>query len=180
MRIFDEEKKQYGLTEEESKQLADGRITNLAGLMKTTIALHDIGKGIALEKFGNSEKQHVYTNPLLEHAMQELGYTAEEVKFAHSVVSEDPLGDLIKGVTNLDDTFALIKSLAEKANTPIGVYYKLLTHFCLADCLFYKSCLRNTFKRDERTQKYIPQKPIPCSDWHELEAKILHEDSPRN
>lgn len=64
---------------------------------RVVLALHDIGKPLAILKDGDKRLQHKHTAPIMYETLTKLGFSDLETALGVSLVSGDPLGAVIKG-----------------------------------------------------------------------------------
>lgn len=110
----------------------DGVTSRLVDLLRATLALHDIGKGVAVEK-GDLDKQHAFTLPILEKSLKASGFDAKEIALAKALVNNNLLGDLARGAISQDDAHAKLLALAKESGLEPHAMYRLLSAVWMAD-----------------------------------------------
>ena len=60
------------------------------------LALHDIGKPEAIEKTGDKERQHEYTEKIMRSILPKLGYGEQEISLATALIAEDSIGGYLQ------------------------------------------------------------------------------------
>ncbi|GEM_PF-5088787 len=150
-------------------------------LMKATIALHDIGKPEAIAA-GNKLNQHLYTIPILEQKLRELGFSEQEVKIAKNIVDNDALGELAQKVISPKEAYGQLTLLAKNSEMDIADYYELQKLFFTSDAASYPVLRKNVFNQ-LKDGKLIPVNSgtaIPNTDFVELEKLVYSEASKIN
>jgi hypothetical protein len=104
-------------------------------LFRLVIALHDIGKPIAIEK-GSKHFQHEYTHRLAIPALKSLGFSQNEQKLAFAMLAGDPLGDFIRR-GDLFSAAEEIRALARSAGFPPRCLLDILAVFYCVDAGSY-------------------------------------------
>lgn len=140
----------YDIFEEQLPYFPIGKIptpTNIdiPNLMKFTVALHDIGKPLAI-KAGNKALQHIYTLPIMVDMMEKVGFSKAEIDIAKSIVNNDVLGDLMKGVTSPADAHKKVVELASHTSLRPKDYFKLQSFFYTIDAASYPSLRQRIFR----------------------------------
>ena len=120
--------KQYG------KYFKDSDIDDKK-LFEFILALHDMGKPKAVSA-GMKHKQHEYTKEILTPILTQLGYSANEMAIAESLIDGDPIGSYLKG-GDATGTAEIIVSMAKKSGLPIGKFWTLLTTYYQVDAGSY-------------------------------------------
>lgn len=136
MQRFDKQAELYFPTLSREMELAGFK--NVYGLLKATIALHDIGKPLALKK-GDSDLQHEFTTPILESSLRKMGYSDREIKLAIALIDRDPIGEIIakKKGHDYDRSVEEIKQLAKGVGISSSQFYQILRVFYVSDANFY-------------------------------------------
>jgi hypothetical protein len=106
--------------------------------LKFAIALHDIGKPIAIDK-GDKDRQHEFTLPLVEQALKHFEFTDREYKLVRALVAHDFLGDYLKGKINARTTAGYLERLAEAAGMTAKEFVPLQFLFYIIDAGSYPS-----------------------------------------
>lgn len=117
----------------------------LTPLMKATIALHDIGKPLALAK-GSTHLQHQFTLPILEKKLLELGFSLDEIGVAKALVDHDVLGDLAKGIISPEEAYVKLVRISEKTPFTPNDFYRLQKDFYIADAAAYPGLRESVFR----------------------------------
>lgn len=144
--IFNEQKKCLNWKDLKTDLINQG-IRNPEYFMGVTLAMHDIGKPLAV-KAGDKSKQHEYTIPLLQKYMLALGFTQKEVNFATSIVDHEIFGDLLRKRTSIESEVLHIQKLNADAGVDACVFYPIQEMFYASDAGAYPSLYQYVFKRD--------------------------------
>lgn len=147
-------------------------------MLRITIALHDIGKPLAVAA-GDVRRQHEFTIPILKRKLQEIGLPEKAIEICVALAGHDIFGDLIKWKTITPrQAYDELKKLA--ATTPLTTsdFIKLAKFFYTIDATSYDNVLKNFFRRDgyinvPKSEAYSQferivndgGKPIPAPDW---------------
>lgn len=109
-------------------------------LMRTLVAVHDIGKPLALKAHGNVLRQHEYTSPLVQKVLIELGFNAKEINLGLAIIKQDFLGNLFRGIDNLETVAQQITDVSKK-NTHLNpnTFLKILKIYYMSDAGAYTS-----------------------------------------
>lgn len=120
----------------------------LLELFKITIALHDIGKPLAIAA-GNKELQHYYTLPILVEQLRKLNFNESEIQLAVNLVGNEVMGSLIR--QRIDVPTALIKfqALAHQSGLSLKQYLPLQALFYTADAGSYPELRRYVFSNKD-------------------------------
>lgn len=93
-----------------------------------TLALHDIGKPIAIEK-GNRGLQHHFTNKVINQIKDHLPF---EVKDILAIVDGDPLGKYFTG-TSLEEVILEIIQMSDRSSLSLKDFFHLLVVYYQVD-----------------------------------------------
>jgi len=104
---------------------------------RTFLALHDIGKSDAIKKTGNRKNQHQYTVGIMSSVLQQLGFSEHETEIALALVSEDVMGDYIKGRYSGKRATEELTKMAGDARLPFYDFLKLLLVYYQVDAGSY-------------------------------------------
>jgi hypothetical protein len=132
--------------------------TPVKNFMRATMALHDIGKPLAV-KAGDKHRQHEFTRPIAEMKMTEYGFKPQAVKVASSLIDNDLIGDYLQGRISLHVTLVELVKLATFTNLGLDEYFHLQMAFYTADAGAYPYLAEKVFTiRDgcfvPRSRKY--------------------------
>ena len=94
------------------------------GFFKTVLALHDIGKPEAI-KSGGKHLQHRYTSKIMKQTLSDLGFDKREVDIAVALVSDDCIGNCLKG-GDPELSAQTIRSLAKERNLSPEELFELM------------------------------------------------------
>ena len=172
MELFDDQARFYEVSLQNLRSKHQMSFRNLTGLVKTIIALHDIGK-----PFGRGD-QHRNTDPIVAHALRELGFDFAEIQFARAFLETDLLGEMIMDSDDKDlgsvveTAYSELVRQAGRADVPVREFHQLLCNFYIADSNFYPSIARH-FQDEPVTGRRVPKEEKSLSAWKELEARVL-------
>lgn len=129
-----------------------------AGLLKLIVALHDIGKPLAVHS-GDKHRQHLFTMALVEPVMASLGLEPEERALAAALIDNDVLGDVLKERCTVEEGRREIARLARRAGLGDAAFFSLLTLFFTADAGAYPALRERLFtdtagKLELRSSRY--------------------------
>lgn len=96
------------------------------------LALHDVGKPIAVEK-GDRNLQHYYTCKLIEQLNEDLPYNLENLI---SLIDGDPIGRYFCG-QSLEKTLREIKDMAKRSDLSLEHFFSLLVIYYQVDAGSY-------------------------------------------
>lgn len=131
------------ITDEELAALSKSTGIELGELMKDVVALHDIGKPIAIKK-GRKSLQHSETIPILRAKLEERGFSKPQVDLAIALVGNDVIGGLLKAEKpDVRVAYNNLVTLSQQANVTLKDFFKLATYFFKADAGSYPN-LRNS------------------------------------
>jgi DNA topoisomerase I len=99
------------ISSEELDSISDRWGSDVAKLLHDTLALHDIGKGEAVET-GDKDLQHEYTVPILQRVLRLEDYSKKDIELATELVNHDMLGKLMQG---RGDQKKIVQELKRKA-----------------------------------------------------------------
>ncbi len=111
-------------------------MTSVPRILPATIALHDIGKPLAVRK-GNADLQHEMTLPILKTALQEQGFTLREIQLAQALVQNQSLSRLIRGWISVNEAASEIRAAAQSCGLSPRDFLKLKSAFFKADAGSY-------------------------------------------
>ncbi len=115
-------------------------------LLKTAIALHDLGKPDAIAA-GGKHLQHEFTVKILTEKLRALGFSDAETNLAEALVGNDVIGDLVKQLITEKQAYEQIAALAKKAGMPPDDFYLLQKLFYVSDASSYPLLEQEVFKK---------------------------------
>jgi len=118
---------------------------NLKKMMPVMVALHDIGKPVAVEE-GDKRRQHEFTIPLMDPLMKDLGMTPEEVALAKVITKHDRLGAVVTGRLAPEKALEELRGYAKEADMPLRDYFKLQAFFYMCDAASYPTLRTGVFQ----------------------------------
>lgn len=116
-------------------------------LLLPILALHDIGKGLAV-KAGNKELQHHFTTQLVKSYLKSANFTQKEINLAVALIDHDTVGEYLKP-GGISKTLAR-KKLAERAKMAgmsYGAFMKVQQLFYTSDAASYPFLRDLVFKK---------------------------------
>jgi hypothetical protein len=147
--LFEDQLRHFGLDKLKTAENID-----LANLIKFTIAVHDIGKPLAV-KAGDRALQHVFTVPLIDEVMPKLGFSKAETHLAKLIVDNDVLGELDQGLLTPEQAFQHLNDLAAQTSMSPRDFFTLQTFFYTIDAGSYPDLLWRVFTRSNG--KLVPK-----------------------
>jgi len=127
----------------------------MSELMEHVVALHDIGKPIAI-KGGDKSKQHSKTLPILEKQLQSQGFSPKEITIAKTLVGNDVIGRLIQGKINVATAASSLTKLAEQSGLNAADYFSLQASLYKADASSYPSLAGSIFSEGPSGKLTLP------------------------
>lgn len=137
-------------------------------LMKILIALHDIGKPIAI-KNGDKSEQHKYTMDILSEKMTAMNFNDHEIKLAIALVGHDHIGKMIKKDKEPLSTKEKIQKQAELADHSLESFFPIQAFYYCIDAAAYPGLRKRIFTTKN-------QLLVPISErYNELHQLILNK-----
>ncbi len=137
-------------------------------LLHLIIALHDIGKPIAIRE---KKDQHQVTIPMMQTIMQRLSYSTQEIETACAIVSHDIIGQLVRGQQTVEIAKELLKKQAEKSHLSTDEFAAAQSLFYIADANAHVSI---TYSFEAPTPKFILPADINYLLMHKRDYINLH------
>jgi len=109
------------------------------------LALHDIGKPMAVKMTGSTEAQHEYTVQTLRFALQATGLSSRKIESMIAFVNQDVLGEFIQGKVTVEQTSHELSELAEAMGMPRLDLLENVRQFLICDAGSYEG-LQDSFK----------------------------------
>jgi hypothetical protein len=106
------------------------------GLFRLFLALHDIGKPLAIEA-GDKRWQHRFTVDLLKRTRDRYPVTDDEFADWIALVDGDPLGAYLKGETGAAEAGVQIRRMASRSSLPFAVFCRRLMTYYQCDVSGY-------------------------------------------
>lgn len=131
--------------------------TNLEDLTNFIIALHDIGKPVAIKNEGK-HLQHEYTLPIIQDIMKTHGFQQNDVNVISSLIGNDVLGNLMKGTISPQEAFRRLNSFANDAGMNPSDFFQLQAFFYTIDAASYP-LLRAKIFQSTTDGRLIPNSP---------------------
>lgn len=104
------------------------------GVMRLTLALHDIGKPIAMAQ---SRDQHHCTLEVIQRLAPDLPIDAREMAILQALIDGDPMGALFQGHCTVDEASAEVRSMATRSGLSLPEFLPLLIMFYQSDTSGY-------------------------------------------
>ena len=89
------------------------------------LALHDIGKPLAVQETGNTLDQHTYTGQIVPEILKQLNIPEKETNIIVSLATHDFIGGYMQGFKSFEDTAKQISDEAKHLDIPIQDYFQL-------------------------------------------------------
>lgn len=117
--------------------------------MLPILALHDIGKGIAV-KAGDKELQHHYTSKFVKTYLRSIRFTDKEINVAIALIDHDSVGEFLRpGGISSQEARGHLQSRAKLANMKYGNFIKLQKLFYTADAASYPFLREKVFQKSK-------------------------------
>ena len=117
---------------------------DVSKLVKFVIALHDIGKPLAVQ-ISAKGWQHEYTLPLMKTIMQKLSFSQQEIVLAETLVDNDVFGELIKNNISVEIAYDKLREMSERVRMPLTDFFNLQCFFYTVDAASYPSLRKKVF-----------------------------------
>lgn len=118
-------------------------------MMPVLIALHDIGKPLAILA-GDRDQQHQHTLPLVNELMRKYHFSKNEILIAERLLLNSSLPRLLKGVITAQEAAQEIQSEAQNLKTEALDFFKWKLAFFSADAGGYPVLRDHLFFSDEK------------------------------
>lgn len=123
-----------------SQYLIERRMQTLSSefidILPITIALHDIGKPLAIQK-GHRDLQYEYTGPLMREFLVQNHFSKRQIDISLALVSYAGLGELVRGQKTAFQVSVEIHDLAESLGVSALDFYNAKRVFYSADAGSY-------------------------------------------
>lgn len=119
----------------------------LLPLLKFTLALHDIGKPLAIEK-GSKRRQHEFTLPLLAQQLEKFNFSKAESKLSLALVGHDILGKVAKDELSVEEGLTQLERFSQEAEVAFETFCALQTLCYVVDAAAYPSLMKSVFKKE--------------------------------
>ncbi len=134
--------------ESQIKEIGDKiEMPNLPAVVRAAIALHDIGKGQAVQH-GQKSQQHKFTSAIAERSLKSRGYSDKEIKVAMALISHDTIGRVIQGKMSPSDAAKAISDRASSAGMTASDFLKLNTLYYKSDAGAYPALRDSVFAKN--------------------------------
>lgn len=133
-----------------------------------TIALHDIGKPLAIAA-GARDQQHHFTIPIMKQQLAKYGFRPTEILLAEKLVSNSTISSLLRGKLSLEEAAREIQQDAYDLGMNAADFFALKLDFYIADAGYYPQ-LRFLFEKTEGG-KLILKSDLPQKLQHLLLAQ---------
>ncbi|MEO6508645.1 MAG: hypothetical protein ABIO02_01715, partial [Patescibacteria group bacterium] len=105
--------------------------------LRLLLALHDIGKPMAVRVTGSTEAQHEYTKKVMNYALQSLELSPTKVDTLISLVDQDIIGEYFKGSISAGDATTQITELSSTIGVTSSDLLATLRMFYISDASAY-------------------------------------------
>lgn len=164
-----------------NKQITPAELAGISGrwgsdvghLMDHVIALHDIGKAIAIEERGDIHQQHAETAPILKDVLTKEGFRAEDIALALTLTDHDLIGGLVSdayvpGRINSPETVAThLQAKADAIGMSVSDFATLQMAFFMADAGAYPY-VKNNFMKEDASGKLLMKQAEKLAPIHML------------
>ncbi|MCX6735979.1 MAG: hypothetical protein NTZ13_02750 [Candidatus Parcubacteria bacterium] len=103
---------------------------------ETFLVLHDIGKPEAIEKTGDKDRQHEYTEKIMKSVLPQLRYTEKEISMATALIEGDAIGSFLQKGDAIKSAEEIVR-IAGEHGLDKKVFFNLLTILFEADASSY-------------------------------------------
>jgi hypothetical protein len=122
---------------------------DVPNLIKFIVALHDIGKPLALEKTGETDRQHEFTIPIMEKMMRRLGFNEPEIDLSKAIVGNDIMGEFFMQLLTPKQAHDELEVLASRTTLNPRDFFSAQSFFYTIDAASYPSLRRTVFKENK-------------------------------
>lgn len=120
----------------------------LIDILPITIALHDIGKPLAIQN-GNRDSQHLYTIPMLETLLKKHHFSRRQIETSKALIMYTGFGDLAKNQKNSFEVAKDIYQISESLGLSSRDFYIAKKLFYTADAGAYSQLRKHIFNELE-------------------------------
>jgi hypothetical protein len=120
--------------------------TSWRALFKVVVALHDIGKSVAME-MGNKRLHHLFSTHVTDSLMKQLGFPEPQRRMARSLMNHDLIADAIRQVGSVEDSIHGLELLARENGMTGADYFRVQAFFFTIDAASYTNVRRRHFYR---------------------------------
>lgn len=100
------------------------------------LALHDLGKPLAVKVTGSTSEQHEYTMKFLPKIVEGMNLKSQEIEIITGIASQDYFGQYLQGV-DPKTTAENIKTLAQSLGVPVTQLFQLIKMYYMCDAGSY-------------------------------------------
>jgi hypothetical protein len=159
----------YGVFDEQlpffEPAIAQIKSLDVVRLMKFSLALHDIGKPIAIREKSKRD-QHEFTVPILYGQLEKSGFRSEEAQFLEALMGHDELGRFIKGRAVLDETVEFFKNRSRESGLALQDFFLAQVFYYTVDAASYRFLRHRVF--EARQGRLWPRAPHFKDLWQSL------------
>jgi hypothetical protein len=101
------------------------------------LALHDIGKPLAIEQTGDKKNQSEFTAPILHDALEQCDIKGKWLKLAVELETHDLIGQYFKDQLSIEETAQQLKKIAERTGFSVQEVLHYMTTFFQSDAGAY-------------------------------------------
>jgi hypothetical protein len=123
---------------------------NAVALFKTMLALHDIGKPLAIAA-GDKNRQHEFTLPILTKKFTALGFPQDQIELAQILVGNDFIGEMIQGKVTVEKAFSWVSELYLKTKLSLQELFELQSFFYTVDGGSYEHVRAAQFETSQQS-----------------------------
>ena len=116
----------------------------LRELFRFTVALHDIGKGIAIFK-GNRSEQLVFTNQIFREQLKIYGFSEVESRLGLALINGNIFGQLAEGHISVETGLERLKKIGKGSKVNLANYAVLRAFFFTCDAASYPWLQKKSF-----------------------------------
>jgi hypothetical protein len=111
------------------------------------LALHDMGKNLAVIHAGHKRHQHRFTVPIVAHicTILDLGLVLPLIT---NLINMDPIGDFLKGHMSGEATYQKILEASNLAQLSPKNFYRVLFFYYICDASSYQNLMKRIFKKE--------------------------------
>lgn len=153
-------------------------------LLPVVVALHDIGKPVAVRTSGSTEAQHEHNAKIMGGVLRSIGFTEAEVRVGRTLVSGDILGNHVKNRRHASYTYPVLVSAANQAGINKLEYIRLLRVEYIADAASYPSIAGNFYQEQggRLNNQYLDALygTVKATEEREIAEKLAAEKAARD
>lgn len=124
------------------------------------LLLHDIGKQVAVEKYGTKDRQHETTWPVMMEVLIAAQLDAVQLRRAQGLLDQDTLGNYFKDKITLEQAVQEVKTVAKIIECPMVETLEMIKVFFCCDAGGYTKFAGGCYSLDYLFDVDLPNKKI--------------------